>query len=84
MSSMTPGPRPANSSSILLLPRTGPRALIVTGTLLGAGALAAILLLPSRRRLEELRNAAPAASPSLTDSVPAAGGAPAAQAADPR
>jgi hypothetical protein len=75
MSSMTPGPRPANSSSILLLPRTGPRALIVTGT------LAAILLLPSRRRLEELRNAAPAASPSLTDSVPAAGGAPA---ADPR
>jgi hypothetical protein len=72
MSSMTPGPRPANSSSILLLPRTGPRALIVTGT------LAAILLLPSRRRLEELRNAAPAASPSLTDSVPAAGGAPAA------
>ena len=37
--------------------------------------------------LEELRNAAPAASPSLTDSVPAAGGAPAAPAApaaDPR
>jgi EmrB/QacA subfamily drug resistance transporter len=29
----------SNSSSILLLPRVGPRALIVTGTLLGAGAM---------------------------------------------
>jgi predicted MFS family arabinose efflux permease len=30
----------SNSSSILLLPRVGPRALVVTGTLLGAGAMA--------------------------------------------
>jgi hypothetical protein len=51
--------------------------------LFGIGALAAVLLLPSRRRLEELRNLAPAASaaaatspsptsPSPTDSLPAA------------
>ena len=62
-------------------------AFAVSAVLFGVGTLAAILLLPSRRRLEELRNAAPAASPSLTDSVPAAGGAPAAPAApaaDPR
>jgi len=30
----------SNSSSILLLPRVGPRALVVTGTLLGGGAMA--------------------------------------------
>jgi hypothetical protein len=30
----------SNSSSILLLPRVGPRALVVTGTVLGGGAMA--------------------------------------------
>jgi hypothetical protein len=49
-------------------------AFTVSAALFGVGALAAVLLLPSRRRLEELRNpalagsAAAAASPSLTDS----------------
>jgi hypothetical protein len=49
-------------------------AFAVSATLLGIGALVAVLLLPSRRRLEELRNmeptasAAPTASPALTDS----------------
>jgi EmrB/QacA subfamily drug resistance transporter len=56
-------------------------AFAVSAALFGVGALIAVLLLPSRRRLEELRNteptasAAPAASlaladsPALTDSV---------------
>ena len=62
-------------------------AFAVSAVLFGIGALAAVLLLPSRRRLEELRNPAPAASaatetsPSLTDSLSAADGA---RAADPR
>jgi len=62
-------------------------AFAVSAVLFGVGALVAVLLLPSRRRLEELRNsalaasAAPATSPSLTDSLPADNGAPA---ADPR
>ena len=53
-------------------------AFAVSAVLFGIGALAAVLLLPSRQRLEELRNsalaagAAPAASPSPTDSLPAA------------
>jgi EmrB/QacA subfamily drug resistance transporter len=63
-------------------------AFAVSAVLFGIGALAAVLLLPSRRRLEELRNPAPAASaatatspspaspspasPSPTDSLPAA------------
>jgi hypothetical protein len=53
-------------------------AFAVSAVLFGIGALAAVLLLPSRRRLEELRNsalaasAAPATSPSPTDSLPAA------------
>jgi EmrB/QacA subfamily drug resistance transporter len=48
-------------------------AFAVSAALFGIGALVAVLLLPSRRRLEELRNmeptvsAAPAASPALTD-----------------
>jgi hypothetical protein len=52
-------------------------AFTVSAALFGVGALAAVLLLPSRRRLEELRNpalagsAAPATSPSLTDSLSA-------------
>jgi hypothetical protein len=40
-------------------------AFAVSAVLFGVGALAAVLLLPSRRRLEELRNAAPAASEAL-------------------
>jgi hypothetical protein len=53
-------------------------AFAVSAVLFGIGALAAVLLLPSRHRLEELRNsalavgAAPATSPSPTDSLPAA------------
>jgi len=53
-------------------------AFAVSAVLFGVGALAAVLLLPSRHRLEELRNsalaagAAPATSPSPTDSLPAA------------
>ncbi len=52
-------------------------AFAVSAALFGIGALVAALLLPSRRRLAELRSpaqpasAAPAASPSLTDSLPA-------------
>jgi len=52
-------------------------AFTVSAVLFGVGALAAVLLLPSRRRLEELRNpalaggAASATSPSLTDSLSA-------------
>jgi hypothetical protein len=48
-------------------------AFSVSAALFGVGALLAVLLIPSRRRLEELRNmepaadAAPAASPALTD-----------------
>jgi hypothetical protein len=55
-------------------------AFTVSAVLFGAGALAAVLLVPSRRRLEELRNmepaasVSPAASPALTDSVPAGDG----------
>jgi hypothetical protein len=53
-------------------------AFAVSAVLFGVGALAAVLLLPSRHRLEELRNstlaasAEPAISPSPTDSLPAA------------
>jgi hypothetical protein len=49
-------------------------AFAVSAALFGVGALAAVLLLPSRRRLEQMRNteptagAAPAASPALTAS----------------
>jgi len=49
-------------------------AFAVAAALFGIGALTAVLLLPSRRRLEELRNtehtasAGSAASPALTDS----------------
>jgi hypothetical protein len=69
-------------------------AFAVSAVLFGIGALVAVLLLPSRRRLEELRNpaqvisaapaaslpAAPAASLPLTDSVSAGD---VARAADP-
>src|SRR5580658_1338905 len=50
-------------------------AFLVSAVLFGVGALVAVLLLPSRRRLEELRNmeptasVAPTAAPALTDSV---------------
>ena len=51
-------------------------AFTVSAILFGVGALVAILLVPSRRRLEELRNAAalaaiaePPANPALTDSL---------------
>jgi hypothetical protein len=55
-------------------------AFAVSAVLFGIGAVAAVLLLPSRRRLEELRNSAleastasavPATSPSPADSMPA-------------
>jgi hypothetical protein len=50
-------------------------AFAVSAALFGVGALVAILLLPSRRRLAELRapaaGAAPAVSPPLTSSPPA-------------
>jgi hypothetical protein len=56
-------------------------AFTVSAALFGIGALVAVLLLPSRRRLAELRNpaqaasAAPAASPPpLADSVAAGDG----------
>jgi len=68
-------------------------AFTVSAALFGVGALAAVLLLPSRRRLEERRNAAlatsaePTASPAVTDS-PALADSPSAdrglRAADPR
>jgi hypothetical protein len=51
-------------------------AFAVSAVLFGIGALAAVLLLPSRRRLEELRNpalaasAATATSPSPTNPSP--------------
>ena len=57
-------------------------AFAVSAALFGIGALVAVLLLPSRRRLEELRNVEPtasavlAASPALTDSVSAGDGVP--------
>jgi len=57
-------------------------AFTVSAALFGAGALAAVLLVPSRRRLEELRNmeptpsAAPTPSPALTESVSAGDGIP--------
>ena len=50
-------------------------AFAVSAALFGIGALVAVLLLPSRRKLEELRNpeptagAAPAASPALAASL---------------
>jgi hypothetical protein len=62
-------------------------AFAVSAALFGVGALAAILLLPSRRRLEELRNTEPtagvalaaspaqAASPALTGSATLTGSA---------
>jgi hypothetical protein len=59
----------------------------VSAALFGIGALAAVLLLPSRRRLAELRNpaqatsAAPAAGRPLAGSLPAGDGV---RAADPR
>jgi EmrB/QacA subfamily drug resistance transporter len=55
-------------------------AFTVSAVLFGVGALVALLLVPSRRRLEELRNMAPApsaaaaASPVLTDTVSAGDG----------
>jgi EmrB/QacA subfamily drug resistance transporter len=51
-------------------------AFTVSAVLFGVGALLAVLLVPSRRRLEELRNMEPAASPVLTES-PALTGSPA-------
>jgi hypothetical protein len=57
-------------------------AFSLSAALFGAGALLAVLLLPSRRKLEELRNTEPTASPgpadspALTDSVPAGDGIP--------
>jgi MFS family permease len=62
-------------------------AFAVSAALFGIGALLAVLLVPSRRLLAELRNpaqatsAAPAASPQLTDSLPVGDGV---RAADPR
>jgi hypothetical protein len=62
-------------------------AFAVSAALFGVGALLAFLLVPSRRRLEELRNmepapsAASAASPALTDSVSVGDGV---QSPDPR
>jgi predicted MFS family arabinose efflux permease len=55
-------------------------AFAVSAVLFGIGAVAAVLLLPSRRRLEELRNSAleasavPAASPSAPESLSAGDG----------
>ncbi|HEX2822721.1 MAG TPA: MFS transporter, partial [Streptosporangiaceae bacterium] len=57
-------------------------AFTVSAVLFGVGAVVAVLLLPSRRRLEELRNmeptasAASAASPALTASVSGGDGVP--------
>src|SRR5579863_4340930 len=57
-------------------------AFTVSAALFGVGALLAVLLVPSRRRLAELRNpeptagAVPAASPALTGSVSAGDGVP--------
>ena len=51
-------------------------ALLVSAILLGVGALTAVLLLPSRARLEELRNMA-----AMAEAEPAFSGAPAAGAA---
>jgi EmrB/QacA subfamily drug resistance transporter len=44
-------------------------AFAVSATLFGIGALVAVLLLPSRRRLAELRNVEPTASPAPADSL---------------
>ena len=49
-------------------------AFAVSAVLFGVGALVAALLLPSRRRLEELRNAALAASAGPAPSAVTAGG----------
>jgi len=57
----------------------------VSAVLFGVGAVVAVLLLPSRRRLEELRalaqtaGAAPAISPAPADSLSSGGGIPAAE-----
>jgi len=57
-------------------------AFMVSAALFGVGALVAVLLLPSRRKLEELRNSEPApdaaaaASPALAGSAPAGEGVP--------
>jgi EmrB/QacA subfamily drug resistance transporter len=50
-------------------------AFTVSAVLFGVGALLALLLVPSRRRLEELRNMEPAASPVLTESPALTGSA---------
>jgi hypothetical protein len=50
-------------------------AFAVSAALFGVGALVAVLLLPSRRRLEELRNAALAASDAPADSAALTDGA---------
>lgn len=47
-------------------------AFAVSAALFGIGALVAVLLLPSRRRLEELRNMEPTASTAPTASAAAA------------
>jgi EmrB/QacA subfamily drug resistance transporter len=60
-------------------------AFTVSAVLFGVGAVVAVLLLPSRRRLEELRalaqtaGAAPAISPAPADSLSSGGGIPAAE-----
>jgi EmrB/QacA subfamily drug resistance transporter len=51
-------------------------AFTVSAVLFGVGALLAVLLVPSRRKLEELRNMEPAAGPVLAES-PALTGSPA-------
>jgi EmrB/QacA subfamily drug resistance transporter len=50
-------------------------AFTVSAVLFGVGALLAVLLVPSRRRLEELRNMEPTASPVLTESPALTGSA---------
>jgi MFS family permease len=62
-------------------------AFAVSAALFGIGALVAVLLLPSRRRLAELRNPAPAASAVPAASAPLTDGLSAddeVRAADPR
>jgi MFS family permease len=60
-------------------------AFTVSAVLFGVGAVVAVLLLPSRRRLEELRalaqtaDAAPAISPAPADSLSSGGAIPAAE-----
>ena len=50
-------------------------AFTVSAVLFGVGAIVAILLIPSRRRLEELRNAALEPSAADAAGAAAAGGA---------